>query len=111
MGARTSAMMEKSLLVRPYFDTCDLVHIFVPDTKADMTLIGLKANSLYDKDKVDLETVVLDDVFTLLQCNEEGLTEAEAKRRLELVGLNKLESMDQNSFLQVCLFIRPINSH
>ena len=62
----------------------------------------MKAEDLYDKDKVDLETVVLDDVFTLLQCTEEGLTEEEAKRRLELFGPNKLESEEQNAFLQVC---------
>lgn len=66
-----------------------------------MAQIELKAEDLYDKDKVDLETVVLDDVFTLLQCTEEGLTEAEAQRRLELFGPNKLESKEQNPFLQV----------
>lgn len=33
----------------------------------DMSTIELKAEDLYDKDKVDLENVELDDVWTLLQ--------------------------------------------
>ena len=65
--------------------------------------IELTAEDLYDKDKVDLETIVIEDVFKLLQCNEEGLTSAEASRRLELFGPNKLESEDQNPILQVRL--------
>ncbi|CAE6358520.1 unnamed protein product, partial [Rhizoctonia solani] len=73
--------------------------------KVDMAQIELKAEDLYDKDKVDLETVVLDDVFTLLQCTEEGLTEAESKRRLELFGPNRLESKEQNAFLQFLGFM------
>ncbi|CAE6447415.1 unnamed protein product [Rhizoctonia solani] len=73
--------------------------------KVDMAQIELKAEDLYDKDKVDLETVVLDDVFTLLQCSEEGLTEVESKRRLELFGPNKLESKEQNPFLQFLGFM------
>jgi H+-transporting ATPase len=50
---------------------------------------------------VDLETIVIDDVFKLLQCDEEGLSQDEAKRRLELFGPNKLEAEEQNPFLQV----------
>ena len=63
--------------------------------------IQLKAEDLYDKEKVDLETIVVDDVFKLLQCDENGLTDEEANRRLELFGPNKLESEEQNPFLQV----------
>ena len=59
---------------------------------------------MYDKDKVDLETIVLEDVFKLLQCEEGGLTLAESQRRLEIFGPNKLESEEQNPFLQVYLF-------
>ncbi|CAE6479284.1 unnamed protein product [Rhizoctonia solani] len=73
--------------------------------KVDMAQIELKAEDLYDKDKVDLETVVLDDVFTLLQCTEEGLSESESKRRIELFGPNKLESKEQNPFLQFLGFM------
>ena len=63
--------------------------------------IELKAEDLYDKEKVDLETIVIDDVFKLLQCTEDGLNQEEAQRRLELFGPNKLESEEQNPFLQV----------
>ena len=63
--------------------------------------IQLTAEDLYDKEKVDLETIVVDDVFKLLQCTEEGLNTEEAKRRLDLFGPNKLESEEQNPFLQV----------
>ena len=63
--------------------------------------IELKADDLYDKEKVDLETIVIEDVFTLLQCNDKGLSSDEAKRRLEIFGPNKLEQEEQNPFLQV----------
>ena len=48
-----------------------------------------------------METIVVDDVFKLLQCTEAGLDSAEATRRLELFGPNRLESEEQNAFLQV----------
>ena len=67
----------------------------------DATKIELKAEDLYDKEKVDLETIVIDDVFKLLQCDEGGLTAEEAQRRIELFGPNRLESEEQNAFLQV----------
>ena len=41
-------------------------------------------------------------MFTLLQCNDQGLTGEEAARRLEIFGPNKLESEEQNPFFQVC---------
>ncbi|PPQ97634.1 hypothetical protein CVT26_002541 [Gymnopilus dilepis] len=71
-------------------------------TKAlvDMDTIELKAEDLYDKEKVDLETIVIDDVFKLLQCDENGLSSDEAARRLELFGPNKLEDHEQNPILQ-----------
>ncbi|PLW15227.1 hypothetical protein PCANC_11524 [Puccinia coronata f. sp. avenae] len=71
----------------------------------DMSTIQLKAEDLYDKDKVDLEQVELDDVWALLQCTEEGLTEAEAERRLEIFGPNKLETKEINPFLQFLGFM------
>lgn len=43
----------------------------------------------------------MDDVFHLLQCSAEGLTEDEVKRRLEIFGPNKLEEREQNPILQV----------
>ena len=66
-----------------------------------MSQIELRAEDLYDKEKVDLETIVIDDVFKLLQCNGEGLTDEEAKRRYDIFGPNKLEQEKQNAFLQV----------
>ncbi|KAJ7804066.1 hypothetical protein B0H14DRAFT_2886004 [Mycena olivaceomarginata] len=71
----------------------------------DMSTIELKAEDLYDKEKVDLETIVIDDVFKLLQCDENGLSPDEAVRRLELFGPNKLESEEQNPFLQFLSFM------
>lgn len=56
---------------------------------------------MYDKEKVDLETIQIDDVFQLLQCDENGLDSQEAQRRLEIFGPNKLEDKQQNPFLQV----------
>jgi len=67
--------------------------------------IELKAEDLYDKEKVDLETIVIDDVFKLLQCDEQGLSPDEAQRRLDIFGPNKLESEQQNAFLQVASFL------
>lgn len=66
--------------------------------------IELKAEDLYDKEKVDLETIVIDDVFKLLECDEGGLTEEEAVRRLEIFGPNKLEVDEQSAILQVSSF-------
>ncbi|KAF9009884.1 plasma membrane H+-transporting ATPase [Cyathus striatus] len=70
-----------------------------------MLQIELKAEDLYDKEKVDLETIVIEDVFTLLQCTEAGLDQAEAERRLELFGPNRLESEEQNPLLQFLSFM------
>lgn len=63
--------------------------------------IELKAEDLYDKEKVDLETIVIDDVFKLLQCDEGGLSQEGAQRCIELFSPNKLEQEEQNAFLQV----------
>jgi H+-transporting ATPase len=70
-------------------------------TRAHIIQIELKADDLYDKEKVDLETIVIEDVFTLLQCDDQGLSTQEAQRRLEIFGPNKLEQEEQNPFLQV----------
>ncbi|KAH9938690.1 plasma-membrane proton-e [Fomitopsis serialis] len=73
--------------------------------KVDMSEIQLRAEDLYDKEKVDLETIVVEDVFKLLQCDDNGLTADEAHRRLELFGPNRLESEEQNAFLQFLSFM------
>ncbi|KAM0787145.1 hypothetical protein ACM66B_006396 [Microbotryomycetes sp. NB124-2] len=71
----------------------------------DMSTIQLTAEDLYDKEKVDLEQVVLDDVWTLLQCKEEGLTDDEAARRREIFGANKLEHKETSAILQFLSFM------
>ena len=48
-----------------------------------------------------METIFIDDVFKLLQCDENGLSHDEATRRLDLFGPNKLQVEEQNAFLQV----------
>jgi H+-transporting ATPase len=48
--------------------------------------IKLKAEDLCDKEKVDLETIVIDDVFKLLQCTETGIDDVKATRRLGIFG-------------------------
>ena len=105
-------MRRRKLPVRPPAAArSDVTHaLFPPDAKVDMSTIELKAEDLYDKEKVDLETIVIEDVFKLLQCSENGLDEAEAKRRLELFGPNKLEAEEQNAFLQVCTPALPPRS-
>ncbi|CUA76339.1 ATPase 9, plasma membrane-type [Rhizoctonia solani] len=70
---------------------CVLLRDIRTDAKVGMTQIELKAEDPYNKDKVNLKTIVLDDVFTLLQRPKEGLTEVESK--------------EQNAFLQFLGFI------
>ena len=69
----------------------------------DMSLIELKAEDLYDKEKVDLEQIDLPDVWQLLQCSQEGLSVEEAARRREIFGPNALESKERSAILQLCV--------
>ncbi|OCF56778.1 plasma-membrane proton-efflux P-type ATPase [Kwoniella mangroviensis CBS 10435] len=73
--------------------------------KVDMNTIQFTATDLYDKDKVDIEHVVMEEVFQLLQCDEGGLTEAEATDRIGIFGPNKLEEKKENVFLQFLSFM------
>jgi H+-transporting ATPase len=50
---------------------------------------------LYDKDKVDIEHIVMEEVLQLLQCDEGGLTDAEAQNRIGIFGPNKLEEKSE----------------
>jgi H+-transporting ATPase len=68
-----------------------------------MSTIEMTAEDLYDKEKVDLESVELEDVYQLLQCTEAGLSTSEVQRRLEIFGPNKLESKEVNPILQVSI--------
>lgn len=78
-----------------------MIHCALSALTDSAAQIELKAEDLYDKEKVDLETIVIDDVFQLLQSSENGLDDQEATRRVEIFGPNKLESKEQNAFLQV----------
>lgn len=71
----------------------------------DMSTIELKADDLYDKEKVDLESIEMDDVYTLLQSNNEGLTDSEAERRIGIFGPNAIESEEVNPILQFLSFM------
>ncbi|CED82490.1 plasma membrane h()-atpase 1 [Phaffia rhodozyma] len=71
----------------------------------DLNTIQFTADDLYDKDKVDIEHVVMEEVFQLLQCDENGLTSAEAARRIEIFGPNKLAETSENAFLQFLSFM------
>ncbi|KAK1925711.1 plasma membrane H+ ATPase [Papiliotrema laurentii] len=73
--------------------------------KVDMNTIQFTATDLYDKDKVDIEHIVMEEVFQLLQCDEHGLTEAEAQNRIGVFGPNKLEEKSENAFLQFLSFM------
>ncbi|KAJ7827615.1 hypothetical protein B0H14DRAFT_3720254 [Mycena olivaceomarginata] len=75
------------------------------DLNVDLSTIELRAEDLYDKEKVDLETLVIDNVFKLLQCDDKGLSPEEVERRIGLFGHNKLEQEDQNPFLQFLSFM------
>lgn len=71
----------------------------------DMSTIELKAEDLYDKEKVDLESIEMEDVYQLLQADENGLASGEATRRIELFGPNKLETEEVNAILQFLSFM------
>ncbi|KAE9386307.1 hypothetical protein BT96DRAFT_949203 [Gymnopus androsaceus JB14] len=73
-------------------------------THANVSTIQLRAEDLYDREKVDLETI-LEDAFKLLQCDENGLPTEEATCCIEIFGPNKLESEEQNPFLQFLSFM------
>ncbi|KAH9463002.1 hypothetical protein MJO28_008869 [Puccinia striiformis f. sp. tritici] len=71
----------------------------------DMKTIQLNAEDLYDREKVDLEQVELEDVWVLLQTNENGLDAAEVERRRAIFGPNRLEEKSVNPFLQFLSFM------
>ena len=58
---------------------------------SDQIQIQFTATDLYDKEKVDIEHVVMEEVLQLLQCGEGGLTDAEAQNRIGIFGPNKLQ--------------------
>ncbi|KAK0559346.1 hypothetical protein OC844_004479 [Tilletia horrida] len=77
------------------------------DVVIDMNTLELRVEDLYNKDKVDIETVQLEDCFSLLRATDSGLTSAEVTRRIELFGKNALESPKVNPILA---FLAHLNS-
>jgi hypothetical protein len=110
---RLSDLTSDNFFPQMPMSTCqryDLIGCSFSFSPADMIQIELKADDLYDKEKVDLETIVIEDVFTLLQCNDQGLNAQEAQRRYEIFGPNKLEQEEQNPFLQVGIALSALLS-
>lgn len=69
-----------------------------------MSTLTLCCDDLYDKEKVDIETLHLDDVYRLLQSSSAGLTDQEAVRRTEIFGPNKLEENHRSAFMHFISF-------
>ncbi|OZJ06030.1 hypothetical protein BZG36_01106 [Bifiguratus adelaidae] len=67
--------------------------------------MNLTVEELYDKEKFDLSTMELGDVYQILQTSGEGLITQEARARLEKFGPNKLEHREQNPILQFLGFL------
>ncbi|KAL9931205.1 hypothetical protein V8E36_009932 [Tilletia maclaganii] len=77
------------------------------DVTIDMNTLELRVEDLYNKDKIDIETVQLEDCFSLLRASDGGLTSEEVARRVELFGRNALETPKVNPILA---FLAHLNS-
>ncbi|KAI8365780.1 hypothetical protein BD560DRAFT_401676 [Blakeslea trispora] len=76
-----------------------------PHAKITGDFHNITVEELYDKEKYDLSTMEQQDVMQLLQTQPEGLTTAEAQKRTEKFGRNKLETKEVNPFLQFLGFM------
>ncbi|OBZ91433.1 ATPase 4, plasma membrane-type [Choanephora cucurbitarum] len=76
-----------------------------PHAKITGDFHNITVEELYDKEKYDLSTMEQQDVMQLLQTQPEGLTTAEAEKRTEKFGRNKLETKDVNPFFQFLGFM------
>ncbi|KAK8946341.1 Plasma membrane ATPase 4 [Platanthera zijinensis] len=56
-------------------------------------------------ENVDLENAPMQEVFELLKCRKEGLTEAEGEERLAIFGPNKLEEKKESKLLKFLGFM------
>ncbi|XP_059276494.1 ATPase 9, plasma membrane-type-like [Lycium ferocissimum] len=54
---------------------------------------------------VDLENIPVEEVFQILKCSKEGLTNAEGQNRLQIFGPNKLEEKKENKVLKFLGFM------
>lgn len=101
MGQSAATSTDKVSTVHKDFEEAKSpIHALV-----DMSTIELRAEDLYDKEKVDLEAIELQDVYKLLQADDQGLNDVEVARRLELFGPNKIESEEVNPILQFLSFM------
>ncbi|KAI8377136.1 hypothetical protein EDC96DRAFT_252901 [Choanephora cucurbitarum] len=76
-----------------------------PHAKITGDFHNITVEELYDKEKYDLSTMEQQDVMQLLQTQPEGLTTAEAEKRTEKFGRNKLETKEVNPFFQFLGFM------
>ncbi|KAG0254275.1 plasma membrane H+-ATPase [Actinomortierella ambigua] len=65
----------------------------------------VSVEDLYDKDKFDMSTMDTDNIFTLLQTSETGLTTAEAESRVAKFGLNRLEQKTVSPIMMFLSFM------
>lgn len=56
----------------------------------DVNELALTVSNMYNKDKVDLETIEMDEVMKLLRTSLEGLTTQEAESRIEKVKISHI---------------------
>eukprot|EP01018_Ginkgo_biloba_P007500 Gb_37626 [translate_table: standard] len=63
------------------------------------------ADASVDEEFPDLENIPIEEVFEKLKCSVEGLTTEEAKRRADIVGLNKLEEQKESQLLKFLGFM------
>ncbi|KAG5569410.1 hypothetical protein H5410_059176 [Solanum commersonii] len=56
-------------------------------------------------EKVDLESIPVEEVFQILKCSKEGLTKEEGQKRIEIFGPNKLEEKKENKVLKFLGFM------
>ncbi|KAH7366266.1 hypothetical protein KP509_18G070400 [Ceratopteris richardii] len=66
------------------------------------------ADSALDSDvdlNIDLKSVPMEEVFHVLDCSKAGLTSAEAARRLQTMGPNKLEEVKESEIRKFFLFM------
>ncbi|XP_016454590.1 ATPase 9, plasma membrane-type-like [Nicotiana tabacum] len=56
-------------------------------------------------EQVDLENIPVEEVFQILKCSREGLTNEEGQNRLQIFGHNKLEEKKENKVLKFLGFM------
>ncbi|KAF9979015.1 plasma membrane H+-ATPase [Actinomortierella ambigua] len=65
----------------------------------------ISVEDLYDKDKFDMSTMDTDNIFTLLQTSEAGLSTSEAESRVAKFGYNRLEQKKVSPIMMFLSFM------